>query len=63
MTDGLIVGLSNVMGHILEDFIGFWMNVSYGWIMLMFVLTTGFMIIIWFRFLRKGISQDGVERR
>jgi len=63
MTDGLIVGLSNVMGHLLEDFIGFWVNISVGWVLLMCVMTVGFMIIIWFRFLRKGITQDGVERR
>ena len=52
-----IVNLSGVMGDILFNFIQFFGNMIGGWFLILILMTSGFIMVIYFRF----IKNVGVE--
>ena len=63
----LITDLSDFIGYALQQFILFFLNILGGWILYLAVITIGFIIIIYFRFIRRRIlsnemyEQSGVD--
>jgi len=50
----LITNLADSLGYILEDMIMFIGNFFQGWMLILAVLTMGFIVIIYFRFFKKA---------
>lgn len=48
----IIVNLSNVLGYFLEDVSKFVGNFFSGWMLMLSVLTLGFMVTLYFRFFK-----------
>jgi len=47
--------LANSVGEVLDKLIQFLANISYGWIMVLSVISLGFIIVMYFRFFRQAI--------
>ena len=62
ISDYLITDLADSMGYLVEDLMQFFAALSGGWVLMLTVLTVGFILFIYFRFFSDLISFRFFER-
>jgi hypothetical protein len=62
MSDYLITDLADSLGYLLENLMQFFANLANGWVLLLTMLTIGFILFIYFRFFSDVVSFRFFER-
>jgi len=62
VSDYLVTDLADSMGYLVENLIQFFAALADGWVLMLAVLTVGFVIFIYFRFFSDIVSFRFFER-